>query len=70
MKFVRAKTVTREYYEDALHIANATIKKVDVVASWNFKYLVNLARIRKYNAVNLTEGYSIIEIRTPREIIG
>ena len=54
----------------ALHIANATIKKVDVVASWNFKHLVNLARIRKYNAVNLTEGYSIIEIRTPREIIG
>jgi len=43
---------------------------VDIVASWNFKYLVNLDRIRKYNAVNLKEGYSLIEIRTPREIIG
>ncbi len=69
-QYIKAKTVTREYYEDALHIANATIKKVDVVASWNFKHLVNLEKIRKYNAVNLTEGYSIIEIRTPREIVG
>lgn len=51
-KYVKAKAVTRKYYEDALHIANATIHKVDVVASWNFKHLVNLNRIRKYNAVN------------------
>jgi len=32
-------------------------------------YIVNLNRIRVYNAVNLKNGYSIIEIRTPREII-
>ncbi len=69
-QYVKAKAVTKKFYEDALHIANATIKKVNVVASWNFKHLVNLDRIRKYNAVNLIEGYSLIEIRTPREIIG
>ena len=69
-QYVKAKAVTRKFYEDALHIANATIKKVDVVASWNFKHLVNLERIRKYNSVNLKEGYALIEIRTPREIIG
>ncbi|HED08270.1 MAG TPA: PIN domain protein [Ignavibacteria bacterium] len=69
-QYVKLKAVTRKYYEDALHIANATIKKVDVVASWNFRHLVNLDRIRKYNAVNLKEGYSLVEIRTPREIIG
>ena len=69
-QYIKAKAVTRKYYEDALHIANATIKKVDVVASWNFKHLVNLERIRKYNSVNLKEGYSLIEIRSTREIIG
>ena len=69
-QYIKAKAVTRKYYEDALHIANATIHKVDVVASWNFKHLVNLDRIRKYNAVNLKEGYSFVDIRTPREITG
>ena len=49
--------------------ANATIQKADIVVSWNFKHIVNLDRIRKYNAVNLMFGYSTIEIRTPREIL-
>lgn len=32
-------------------------------------HIVNLDRIRKYNAVNLMNGYPQIEIRTPREIL-
>lgn len=55
--------------EDALHIAIATIEQVNVLASWNFKHIVNLERIRKYNSVNLKNGYKMIEIRTPREIL-
>lgn len=46
-----------------------TINQVNVLASWNFKHIVNLDRIRMYNAVNLKNGYSILEIRIPREII-
>jgi hypothetical protein len=61
--------VTSKYYEDALHIAISTISQVNVLASWNFKHIVNLDKIRMYNAVNLKNGYSILEIRTPREII-
>lgn len=40
-----------------------------VLASWNFKHIVNLERIRLYNSINLRLGYRIIEIRTPREIL-
>lgn len=53
---------------DALHIALATISKVDVLASWNFKHIVNLRRIHAFNAVNLKRGYPLLEIRTPREV--
>ena len=35
--------------------------------SWNFKHIVNLGRIRMFNAVNLEQGYGLIEIRTPQE---
>lgn len=30
---------------DALHIALATVARVDVLVSWNFKHIVNLRRI-------------------------
>jgi len=54
---------------DAQHIAVATVQRVDVIVSWNFKHIVNLQKIRGFNAVNLREGYPLAEIRTPREVI-
>jgi predicted nucleic acid-binding protein len=38
--------------EDCFHIALATINKADILVSWNFKHIVNVIRIRGYNAVN------------------
>jgi hypothetical protein len=55
---------------DALHIALATVARVDVLVSWNFKHIVNLKRIHAYNGVNLKKGYPLLEIRTPREVPG
>lgn len=54
---------------DALHVAMATVSAVDVLVSWNFKHIVNLGRIRLFNAVNLEQGYGLIEIRTPKEVL-
>jgi hypothetical protein len=55
---------------DALHIALATVARVDVLVSWNFKHIVNLTRIRAYNATNLRRGYPLLEIRSPQEVLG
>ena len=66
---IKEKAVTEKFYEDAMHIAISTINQVNVLASWNFKHIVNLDKIRLYNAINLKNGYSMIEIRTPREIL-
>jgi hypothetical protein len=54
---------------DAQHIAIATVGRVDVLVSWNFRHIVNLERIHGYNSVNLRKGYPMIEIRTPREVL-
>ena len=67
--YLKEGAITKKFYEDALHIAIATINKVDVLVSWNFKHIVNLDRIKKYNGVNLKHGYTILEIRNPREIL-
>jgi len=54
---------------DAIHIAVATINRIDIVASWNFEHIVNLNKIVLFNAVNMKNGYPTIEIRNPRELI-
>jgi len=67
--YIDEKVVGKTSLEDCRHIALATINKVDVLASWNFKHIVNLDRIKGYNSVNLRLGYSMIEIRSPKDLV-
>ena len=66
-EYITEKVVGQTSYSDCLHIALATIHKADYLVSWNFKHIVNVQRIRGYNAINLKNGYSLLEIRSPRE---
>lgn len=66
--YIREKVVGHTSYADCAHIALATINKADILASWNFKHIVNIDKIRGYNSVNMKLGYPILEIRTPKEI--
>lgn len=67
--YISAGVLTAKMFADAQHIAIATAARVDVLVSWNFKHIVNLQRIHGYNSVNLRQGYPMIEIRTPREVL-
>jgi hypothetical protein len=67
--YIAEKVVGPTSIEDCQHIAIATINKVDVLASWNFKHIVNLKRIKGYNSVNMKMGYLTLEIRNPKELI-
>lgn len=69
LKYIEEQVVTEKFLLDAQHIALASIHRVDVLVSWNFKHIVNLRRIHLYNAVNLKYSYPMIEIRSPREVI-
>lgn len=61
--------VPEEFEDDARHVAYATILRVDILISFNLEHIANEWRARKFNAVNLKEGYSTIIIRTPEEVI-
>jgi len=54
---------------DAFHVAGAASAGADVILSWNFKHIVNLDRIRKYNAINALNGFRTLDIRSPAEIV-
>ena len=67
--YLNENVVSRQSRVDAQHIATATICRADVLVSWNFKHIVNLARIHGYNSANLRLGYPMLEIRSPIEVL-
>lgn len=67
--YLAENVVGKTSRSDCFHIAMATINDVDILVSWNFKHIVNVKRIRGYNAVNMKLGYKPIDIRSPKEII-
>lgn len=67
-EYITEAVVARRMLVDALHIAVATVARVDVLVSWNFRHIVNLDRIRGFNAINLRAGYAQLEIRSPLEL--
>ena len=68
-QYMKDGKFSRRMLADTLHIALASVNKIDILASWNFRDIVNLNKIVIYNAVNIKLGYPLIEIRNPREIL-
>ena len=52
---------------DAIHIAIVSLSHCDFIVSWNFKHIVKAKTIKGVHVINLREGYSLIEIVSPRE---
>jgi hypothetical protein len=67
--YVDEKVVGETSLDDCIHIATASLSKVNMLVSWNFKHIVNIYRIRGYNSINLRLGYSTLEIHSPKEIV-
>jgi hypothetical protein len=67
--YLKEGKFTNRMLVDTLHIAVATVNNVGIIVSWNFHDIVNLDKIRVYNAVNIMHGFQTVEIRSPREII-
>jgi len=68
-QYILEEVVGQTSLPDCLHIALATINRADFLISWNFKHIVNVQRIRGYNAVNIKNGYRQLEIRSPRDFM-
>ncbi len=67
--YIQEKVLGKSSLDDAYHIAIATINRLDVLISWNFKHIVNFDKIKQFNSINLKLGYPLIDIRSPKEFI-
>lgn len=56
--------------DDAVHIAAATVHKMDYLLTWNCKHIANAQIQRKLSEISLDFGYELPRICTPYELMG
>ena len=56
------------YFDDALHVALASVNQIGILLSWNFTHLVKLKTRRMVSIVNLAENIMPVEIVSPPEL--
>lgn len=66
--YIAARIVSANWEDDALHVAAATVAKADAIVSWNFKHIVRLDRMIRYNEVNKRRGYGELTIVNPSAV--
>jgi hypothetical protein len=68
-RYIDEKVIGAKFENDARHISIAVVNGIDILVSWNFRHIVNVAKIKGFNGINIKEGYSPIDIRSPLEVI-
>jgi hypothetical protein len=68
-EYISRKIVSINFYDDALHVAIATILGVDALVSTNFRHIVHKDKIPVFNAVNIEKGLNKIRLLSPEDIV-
>ena len=66
--YIDKKVLSKSSYEDALHIAIASINNINYLVSWNFTDIVKVKTKRMVNFVNSMDGVKTLEIISPPEL--
>ena len=67
--YLKAGILTPRWADDAAHVAAATVARADAIVSWNFRHIVRLDKMNAYNRINVLEGYGILTIVSPKEVV-
>ncbi len=67
--YLKHKIVSRQYSQDAGHVAVCSVERIEYLASWNYKHLANAYRNKAFNGVNLLHGYPEVTILNPSELL-
>jgi len=67
--YLEANIIPKDYINDALQIATASVNKIDLLLSWNFRHMVNKKVETKVNAINVLNNYPKIDLAAPGELL-
>jgi predicted nucleic acid-binding protein len=68
-EYLANEVLTKKSADDCMHIAYAVVGGCDIIASWNFKHLVNYKTINKVKIVNAMNQYREISIMSPTMLV-
>ena len=68
--YVNEGLIPEKHYDDALHIAIATVNRCNFIVSWNFQHIVKAKVIMGVHHINHREGFGLIEIVSPQLFLG
>jgi hypothetical protein len=69
-QYTAARIVPARFQDDLLHVAIAVCHRLDMIVSWNMKHLANPNKVALINAVNRQQGWPLMRIHTPQEVMG
>jgi len=69
-RYAEARIIPARFQNDLLHVAVAVCHRLDMIVSWNMEHLVNPNKVARLNAVNREQGWPLIRIHTPQEVMG
>jgi hypothetical protein len=67
--YIAEKLIPQKYRMDAIHIAIATVNELDIIISMNFQHIVKRKTKIGTGNINALNGYHIVEICSPMEIV-
>lgn len=59
----------RKYISDALHVAIASVHKIDYLVTWNFGHLANVRKQARIRLFNTAAGFFVPVIVTPEFLV-
>jgi hypothetical protein len=68
--FLSAGPLPAQAKADALHLAVATIWRVDYLLTWNLKHLANAVILSKLQPVSERHGHRMPRVCTPLQLMG
>jgi hypothetical protein len=68
-RYCHAEIIPSEYFDDALHVAIATLWRADALVSYNFAHLVRLDTMVEINHINRQENLAELFLCQPSEVI-
>ncbi|MBI4652616.1 hypothetical protein HY745_15350 [Candidatus Desantisbacteria bacterium] len=69
-KYITHGAIPPKEVENSLHIAIATVNKITLLASWNFRHIVSINPIIKINQINNKFNHCSIQIGTLEIFVG
>ena len=67
--YVSEGVIPAIYRTDGLHIAIASVNDLEIIISMNFQHIVKRKTVKMTAAINSLNGYRVVEIYSPMEVI-